>query len=333
MTNPFAILLKRIEAKQQTVHPKRIGGYFAAFTITLATMMFCSLPALAQFTDGSGNTYKLANGQIQECGGLTKMCSSLTGPNTVPTQLVATGNGTSSLVLYMLASNNNQPKQVWQYTSSFNWTALTNNANTTVSSIAIGRNLLTMQAYLSGQRSQKWVYTGVPMDWAPEGKCPTHHAVYGLINARYVALGGAFSPIGCPLSDEANTPDGQGRFNNFAQGQIVWSPNQGSSDMVVSAYWQTISNPNQYFVNEVTVNWGDSTPQWDKFLIWPNASNPNNSILTQYEVDNSPPAINGSVIFGQFCASSYSIGVKGCDNANFGGKDKCNPNWTTPVNI
>ncbi len=56
--------------------------------------------------------------------------------------------------------------------------------------------------------------------------CLDGSVVRGPIQARWLALGGASGPLGCPLSEERQVPAGDGRFNQFANGQIVWSPHQ-----------------------------------------------------------------------------------------------------------
>lgn len=48
------------------------------------------------------------------------------------------------------------------------------------------------------------------------------HLIYGLIRAKWRALGSNLSPNGYPKTDEATTGSGAGRFNNFQQGTIIW---------------------------------------------------------------------------------------------------------------
>ena len=59
------------------------------------------------------------------------------------------------------------------------------------------------------------------------------HVMYGAILERYKALGGpAGSGLGFPKSDEADTGDGTGRFNDFSDPQgasIYWTPQWGAS--------------------------------------------------------------------------------------------------------
>jgi hypothetical protein len=179
------------------------------------------------------------------------------------------------------------------------------------------------QYYDNGGQNQHWIFVQVCVP----------HAVYGLIGARYVALGGSSGPLGCPLTDEANTPDGQGRFNDFEQGEIVWSPKQTGSGNVVSAFWQQKSGaPNDANYSLITVQWGDMWPyHYDKFLVRPKASNPGISVPDQFP-DINIPGSSGSFSFANVCGSTYSIVVKGCDDHGVFGST-CNQDWSTPVNI
>ncbi len=56
------------------------------------------------------------------------------------------------------------------------------------------------------------------------------YGVYGLIRAKYLALGGE-NYLGLPLSDEASGADGVGRFNDFEHGTIYWSPSSGAHEV------------------------------------------------------------------------------------------------------
>lgn len=54
------------------------------------------------------------------------------------------------------------------------------------------------------------------------------HAVVGAIGAAYQSEGGANGPLGLPVSGETVTPDGKGRFTQFQNGTIYWSPTSGA---------------------------------------------------------------------------------------------------------
>jgi uncharacterized protein with LGFP repeats len=59
-------------------------------------------------------------------------------------------------------------------------------------------------------------------------------AVYGAIGGLWVAQGkwegGAWNcgRLGFPVADEADTPDGTGRFSRFENGSIYWTPERGA---------------------------------------------------------------------------------------------------------
>jgi LGFP repeat-containing protein len=55
------------------------------------------------------------------------------------------------------------------------------------------------------------------------------HIVSGEIREAWLKLGGPRSSLGYPVSDEAPTADGTGRFSQFEHGLISWAPAQGVS--------------------------------------------------------------------------------------------------------
>jgi uncharacterized protein with LGFP repeats len=52
------------------------------------------------------------------------------------------------------------------------------------------------------------------------------HEVHGAINATYKGFGAAASCLGYPVSDETDDGNG-GRYNNFQNGQLSWTPDGG----------------------------------------------------------------------------------------------------------
>lgn len=48
------------------------------------------------------------------------------------------------------------------------------------------------------------------------------HLIYGLIRAKWEALGWETGPHGYPVTDEADAGSGRGRYNNFQNGTIIW---------------------------------------------------------------------------------------------------------------
>jgi uncharacterized protein with LGFP repeats len=55
--------------------------------------------------------------------------------------------------------------------------------------------------------------------------------VHGVIRAYWAQLGWERSPVGYPVSDETRAPDGVGRYNQFQNGYIVWSPATGPREV------------------------------------------------------------------------------------------------------
>lgn len=106
------------------------------------------------------------------------------------------------------------------------------------------------------------------------------HSVLGAIGAAYQAEGGPGGPLGLPTSGETATPDGKGRFTQFQNGVIYWSPATGAHSIrgAVRAMWQDrgaergdlgypmtdeVTNPNKPGVVQGfqggTVYWSDET--------------------------------------------------------------------------
>jgi LGFP repeat len=60
------------------------------------------------------------------------------------------------------------------------------------------------------------------------GSATTAYEVHGDIRAKYNAVGGPWSSLGLPNTNETGTPDGQGRYNHFTgDGSIYWHPLTG----------------------------------------------------------------------------------------------------------
>lgn len=66
--------------------------------------------------------------------------------------------------------------------------------------------------------------------------------VIGAIRDKWLALGGATSFLGQPLTDETITPDGIGRFNRFQGGSIYWSPTTGAYEVhgAIKGKWASL---------------------------------------------------------------------------------------------
>ncbi|HSB71173.1 MAG TPA: hypothetical protein VLT62_17745 [Candidatus Methylomirabilis sp.] len=69
------------------------------------------------------------------------------------------------------------------------------------------------------------------------------HLIYGLIRAKWTALGRQKGPNGYPISDEADAGSGKGRFNNFQNGTIIWKRDTPEAFSVYGAIygkWGTV---------------------------------------------------------------------------------------------
>jgi hypothetical protein len=87
-------------------------------------------------------------------------------------------------------------------------------------------------------------YAGASIYWSPQTGA---RLIYGLIRAKWDALGWEKSPLGYPTTDESNAGSGQGRFNNFQHGTIIW---KSRSTEAFAVY------------GEIYRKWGEQ--QWDR---------------------------------------------------------------------
>jgi hypothetical protein len=95
------------------------------------------------------------------------------------------------------------------------------------------------QVYVGTQDGHLLDFSPAP----PVSNCTTYtspgtgsHQVCGAIRAKYLALGGPYSFLGYPTTDEMRAPDGIGRYNHFSltanntrvDGSIYWTPGTGA---------------------------------------------------------------------------------------------------------
>ncbi|MGV9709697.1 alpha/beta hydrolase-fold protein [Gordonia sp. NPDC003424] len=81
---------------------------------------------------------------------------------------------------------------------------------------------LTPEYPVPGGRAQD--FRGARIITGPKGP----KMVGGGIGGAYAGAGGPGGPLGLPTSSELPTRDGQGRFNTFQRGKIVWTPKGGA---------------------------------------------------------------------------------------------------------
>lgn len=69
-------------------------------------------------------------------------------------------------------------------------------------------------------------FQGGSLYWTPSTGA---HEVHGAIRDKWASLGWEQSFLGYPVSDETDLGVASGRFSNFQQGQIAWSPRSGAA--------------------------------------------------------------------------------------------------------
>ena len=152
--------------------------------------------------------------------------------------------------------------------------------------------------------------------------CPPHK-VYGLIGQRYAELHGSDGPLGCPITDELDVPEGGGRYNRFERGVIVFSPSTGGHS-VQSVYSQQASGG-----ATLVVDWGDTSPfNYDRFLVrWD--FNGNN--IGQRDV--AGPRTHGHFEIPVNRSGMYRIVVEGCDHPRPFSNSVCRQGWSKPMTV
>lgn len=147
---------------------------------------------------------------------------------------------------------------------------------------------------------------------------------YGFIGDYWHTLGGESAIIGCPTRAEYGIPNRNGRRQDFENGQIAWSPDQGGK-MIVAAYGATVSGR-----PGVVLRWGPTDPfNYDYFKI---------TVKTDFDGTHVNQARNqartrGREVFwppaGRNAGGSlgrYSFSVIGCDSKITG--DTCRQGWS-----
>lgn len=148
-----------------------------------------------------------------------------------------------------------------------------------------------------------------------------------VINARWQKLGGAAGPLGCPISDEMDTPPGtsahyKGRFVQYQNGQIVFSPSTGPQSLQIVIVY---NNPTQHII---LFEWGPTTPfNYDKFIVRWNIDGQN---AGQQDIGGSRTDGTFKIQNADF-RRRYSIIVEGCDNGTFG--SDCKQGWSNEAYV
>ncbi len=155
--------------------------------------------------------------------------------------------------------------------------------------------------------------------WAPFGPAPhcAPHAVYGLIGQHYADWGGPAGPLGCPLSDEMDTPGGHGRYNQFEHGQIVFSPSTGGESIQVLFAKD----------GEIFFYWGPTDPfSYGKFIVrW----DINGKNAGQQDVGGGSQG--AFLLHGYDPKAFYSFIFEGCDGGTLG--SFCRQGWSNAATL
>ncbi|MFI6812338.1 LGFP repeat-containing protein [Nonomuraea sp. NPDC050328] len=141
---------------------------------------------------------------------------------------------------------------------------------------------------------------------------------YGLIGDYWRSLGGEDSIIDCPTGVEYSIPNRNGRRQNFEDGQIAWSPDQGGR-MIVAAYAAKVNGR-----RAVVFRWGPSTPfTYDYWKISVRTSD--GSLNRTGNVDNQPSSHGKFVVYPAAAGVKVSFTVMGCDDLRL---NPCRQGWT-----
>jgi hypothetical protein len=151
----------------------------------------------------------------------------------------------------------------------------------------------------------------------------------GLIRERWLALRADAGPMGCPVETEHDVPGRRGRAMRFANGEIVWSPDQGDA-MVLSVFQEG---------NGIVVDYGDSGPfTYVWFFVRVDYEGRNVGQIGvpgarggQYVVGTTRPEDEPEVPTVGSGTGWYSIIVEGCESG-IGGSD-CEQGWTIPASV
>ncbi len=151
---------------------------------------------------------------------------------------------------------------------------------------------------------------------------------YGLIGDYWHTMGGEDGFFGCPTSHEYGLPNRSGRRQDFANGQIAWSPDQGAK-MIVAAYGARIGGK-----PVVVFRWGPTDPfHYDYFKIAVRSDHPAHNVT--WTVRNQPRTRGRFVVHPPGNVNRggslgrYSFAVLGCDDKLTG--DTCRQGWSIRV--
>lgn len=165
----------------------------------------------------------------------------------------------------------------------------------------------------------------------PGSACPIQPV--GLIRERWLALRADAGPMGCPVEAEHDVPGRRGRAMRFANGEIVWSPDQGDA-MVLSVFQEG---------NGIVVDYGDSGPfTYVWFIVRVDYEGRNVGQIDvagarggRYVVGTTRPEDEPEVPTVGSGTGWYSIIVEGCEDSGMPPfrTASCEQGWTIPASV
>ena len=173
--------------------------------------------------------------------------------------------------------------------------------------------------------------------------CKPNSSVTGEILKEWVRLGadptaiGVTGLLGCPLSEERDHPEGEGRVQDFANGQIVWTK-KTSLGGTPRAFLQSA------FVTAegIQVEWGNTDPyHYDFFQVrWQRdgqeiKDEENCPASCQYEERGGPRRSGRTVLrlSRLWHPGQYRIIVQGCEEASGFRGTRCRQGWSLPLYV
>ncbi len=147
--------------------------------------------------------------------------------------------------------------------------------------------------------------------------------VPGVIRDKWLALGGR-DVIGCALTEERAVAGHDGRYVQFQNGQVVFSPAQR---MVIAAWEDGGANGLDFIAK---VDWTVlDTFSYDFFLIrWRAEGNDEDA---QHTTDNGGTGGFHQFVDGERGSGHFRLVIEGCNDGGFLGRSHCSQSWSNPV--
>jgi hypothetical protein len=134
-----------------------------------------------------------------------------------------------------------------------------------------------------------------------------------------------FNPptVGCPNRPDMNHPAGRGRYQQFTNGSMAWSPDTGPRSAQVGYYDRA--------AQEIVFDSAFTIPFSYDFIIV--RVYKDGALFTEWEDHGGPPHHEGVGWRSQTAPppGRYLIIMKGCDDTTFG--SNCNQPWSNPVSV